>query len=758
MTAPAVGPGRAVEVLHDRGPATPAGPGQWAAGSGYLIGGRLVLTAAHIVGYRQDLGHQEQLLVRTIAGRELAARVVLVCDEPSQVDLALLEISDPRFGEDLRPAGFARVNRDSPAPVPNCWAVGFPRFGEAGPVLPEGSRRETWHVGGEILPGRKLRAGLLSLQVTSTPQPLPVSVSGSAWEGMSGAVVFNTDPHHGELAVGVAAMHHRPEGESALTVVPITALAGLAGAADWWHLLGVTDPDTLPVLPSPRAASERRSRLAGERAMNERLRFRLPRVVAHFTGRDDLLAQLDAALGQRRAGVITQAISGLGGVGKTQLAAAYVAAHQDEFDIAAWVQVRADDDGTTDLADLAVALGLPVAGRTLPERAGDVLVFLSNTDCRWLLVFDNAPGPRALAALPSSGHGKVIVTSRYRGGYDAFGEELAVDVFAVDIARRYLLARSGRTHQETGDAAAVAAALGYLPLALAHAGAYCAAETGITFGEYLELLEGLPSQELFDANLEVFYQHTVAATWNTSITAAGRRAPKARRALEMAAYLAPEAIPRSFFSVLAEDSAPGRKQVADALVALHRYSLATVAGDQISVHRLVQKVIRDQLSALEQESAATHALTAIQRAMPEDSRLPATWPQWQVLVPHVVSLASIETVADLNAAQLVGTLNPVCRFLAMAGSTLLALELATRGVSVSTRILGPEHPDTLVARHNLAGSYGLAGRTGPAITILEQVNLALSYWSAGRIGKPSPSKSGSPPTPNRSSAPTTPKS
>ena len=141
MTGAAIGTGRAVEVLHDRGPARPAGADQWTSGSGYLVGGRLVLTVAHNVDYRRDFGNDEQLLVRTIAGNVLAARVVLVCDEPSQVDLALLEITDPRFDEHLRPAGFVRVNRDSPVPVTGCWAVGFPRFGEAGPVLPEGSRQ-----------------------------------------------------------------------------------------------------------------------------------------------------------------------------------------------------------------------------------------------------------------------------------------------------------------------------------------------------------------------------------------------------------------------------------------------------------------------------------------------------------------------------------------------------------------------------------------------------------------------------------------
>jgi tetratricopeptide (TPR) repeat protein len=210
-----------------------------------------------------------------------------------------------------------------------------------------------------------------------------------------------------------------------------------------------------------------------------------------------------------------------------------------------------------------------------------------------------------------------------------------------------------------------------------------------------------------------------------------------------------------FFAVLGENSAAGRKRVADALTALHRYSLATVDGNRISVHRLLQKVIRDRLDGPDQVSAVTHALTAIQRALPGDPALPGTWPQWQELVPHVAALASIEAVARLSAAQLVATLNWTCDFLSRAGSSLPALELATQAVSVSTGHLGPEHPATLIARGNLAESYRSAGRTGEAIAIEEQLvpdaerllgpdhpatltargNLAASYWSAGRTGE-----------------------
>ena len=291
-----------MEVLHDRGSARPAGVDRWTGGSGYLIGGRLVLTAAHAVDYRQVLGGDERLLVRMIDGSELAARVVLVCDEPSGVDLALLEINEPSVGDRLPTVTFARVNRDSAVPVAGCWAVGFPRFGEAGPVLPEGSRRETRHVGGNIWPGGKLRAGLLTLEVTSNPRPLPASVAGSEWEGMSGAVVFANDARYGEQAIGVVSTHHRAEGESALTVVPIASVAGLPTSLQWWQQLGVTDPDALPVQPPLSAAAQQRSRLSGELALKEhwdprgRGVERAARPGWFFTGRRLVLSDLVAWL------------------------------------------------------------------------------------------------------------------------------------------------------------------------------------------------------------------------------------------------------------------------------------------------------------------------------------------------------------------------------------------------------------------------------------------------------------------------------
>jgi len=180
-------------------------------------------------------------------------------------------------------------------------------------------------------------------------------------------------------------------------------------------------------------------------ATRHQVRFRLPDV-GSFTGRASLLAQLDAALGQGRAAVITQAISGLGGLGKTRLAALYAQARHDEFEIAAWV--RAGPYRIADLAEFAVAVGLPEGGRTQPELADDAVKFLSNTHRRWLLVLENAPGPEKLGWLPSSDNGRVLLTSQFQGETDAFGAETPIRV--LDPA-----AESDKFHADVGGSRGV---------------------------------------------------------------------------------------------------------------------------------------------------------------------------------------------------------------------------------------------------------------------------------------------------------------
>src|SRR5581483_10537682 len=103
--------------------------------------------------------------------------------------------------------------------------------------------------------------------------------------------------------------------------------------------------------------------------------------------------------------------------------------------------------------------------------------------------------------------------------------------------------------------------------------------------------------------------------------------------------------------------------ITDALAALHRYSLITLTDAHVSVHRLLQKVVRDQLADLAQSDAAHHALAAVSQVLPEAADRPAAWPRWQELLPHVLNLADTNAVAVLDAALLTGIVSRTCHFL-----------------------------------------------------------------------------------------------
>lgn len=118
------------------------------------------------------------------------------------------------------------------------------------------------------------------------------------------------------------------------------------------------------------------------------VRFKLPPVAAAFRGRDTELELIDKALMSEERAVVTQAIAGLGGVGKSQLAARYVELHAEEYEIVAWVS--AQDGGVADLARLADRVGVVASAGVSPaDRAESVIAWLGECEHSWLLVLDN---------------------------------------------------------------------------------------------------------------------------------------------------------------------------------------------------------------------------------------------------------------------------------------------------------------------------------------------------------------------------------
>jgi TIR domain/NB-ARC domain len=174
--------------------------------------------------------------------------------------------------------------------------------------------------------------------------------------------------------------------------------------------------------------------------------WNVPAVQGRWIGREALLDHLAQRLSATAVPALTrvQVLHGLGGVGKTRVAVEFARRHRDDYDVVWWV--RSEDPVTilSDYAALADALALPEHGEREQEaRVAAVRMWLE-THRRWLLVFDNAPGPAALANLvPDHGSGQVLITSRHHGGWRGIADPYLVDVWPRNESVSFLEQRTG---------------------------------------------------------------------------------------------------------------------------------------------------------------------------------------------------------------------------------------------------------------------------------------------------------------------------
>jgi hypothetical protein len=186
---------------------------------------------------------------------------------------------------------------------------------------------------------------------------------------------------------------------SALTATTVTTADGLEAA-----LL-----HALTQLPQARIAGVPAGRV-----------WNIPPRLPEFTGRTDVLVRLDAALaGDDRT--VVQAVTGMGGIGKTSAAIEYAHRHADRFDIAWWIPAEDPALIPDRLAELAHGLALTDATDPTPVALARAASTLQRSS-RWLMVFDNAENPQALDPLIPAGSGHVLITARnpyWRGPGDA---------------------------------------------------------------------------------------------------------------------------------------------------------------------------------------------------------------------------------------------------------------------------------------------------------------------------------------------------
>ncbi|NUQ86873.1 MAG: tetratricopeptide repeat protein, partial [Glycomyces artemisiae] len=201
---------------------------------------------------------------------------------------------------------------------------------------------------------------------------------------------------------------------------------------------------------------------------------------------DELLTTADAPC---------QVLSGMGGVGKTQLAAAYATRlwERGEVDLLVWVNASGREGVIAAFAQAGVELCGAEPGRD-ELAANAFLNLLARPKApRWLVVLDDLADPGALQGLwpPAHPQGRTIITTRRRdAALDAEGRtRIDIGLFSPEESLAYLRARLGPHSKRTTDAGALAERLGGLPLALAQAAAFILDQPGLTCESYLELLD-----------------------------------------------------------------------------------------------------------------------------------------------------------------------------------------------------------------------------------------------------------------------------
>ena len=361
-----------------------------------------------------------------------------------------------------------------------------------------------------------------------------------------------------------------------------------------------------------------------------------PRLSMRFTGRADLLRDLNATLGQFGRAVLV----GLGGVGKTQVALAYINERRSEYEIVWWVRAEEGAILADDFIEIGRVYGVAFAtDDSQPQKITIVREWLSQRE-RWLIVFDNVEDTQTLAPfLPSGPGGHILLSSRRRMWWDF--PTLIVAPWKREESIEFL--RHAVEDSRTADA--LADQFGDLPLALEQASTYVQ-ETSTSPADYLDLIrKRMP--EMLGAGTASNYSRTVATAWSVSFDRVRREVPEAQDVLRLYAFFAAEGIPHTLLTSADPKilSRALRTMVDDrlaynrAISALVRYSLIQASRESVTVHRLVQAVTRQDLTPNDAKRYATMAARVARAAFPSDVGYTMHWQRCSQLLPHAMAAA-----------------------------------------------------------------------------------------------------------------------
>ncbi|MDR4460475.1 MAG: TIR domain-containing protein [Nitrospirales bacterium] len=378
-----------------------------------------------------------------------------------------------------------------------------------------------------------------------------------------------------------------------------------------------------------------------------------------FTGREEILGEIHEALvSTKRA-----ALSGLGGIGKTQTAVEYAYRHKDDYSHILWVKAEYKESLTSDFTQLASVLNLPEKqAQDQQEIVKAVQRWLQQHD-QWLLILDNADDLYLIQPfIQNLQTGHILLTTRAQAtGTISKVEvrELPEQEGVVFLLRRAKLVHKGTPYETTSQelriqAMAIIKELDGLPLALDQAGAYIEA-THCGLAAYFELyqshgIELLKERGLFAPG----HPDPVATTWVLSFQKIEQANPAAAELLRFCAFLHPDSIPEELITERASELGPVLGPVAgnalsfnNAIGDILNFSLIhrDMNTHTLEIHRLVQAIILESLNDETRKQWIERFVRTMNRLLPDVKF--ETWPHYDRLLSQAQQCASFISQENL---------------------------------------------------------------------------------------------------------------
>jgi tetratricopeptide (TPR) repeat protein/transcriptional regulator with XRE-family HTH domain len=465
-----------------------------------------------------------------------------------------------------------------------------------------------------------------------------------------------------------------------------------------------------------------------------------------FLGREDELVRLRRQFlaAQTMNFSQPQAISGLGGIGKTQVVLEYAYRHARDYQAVFWVRADSRDTLVAGFFEIACTVKLPERDeQDQTIMVGAVKGWLGE-NTGWLLILDNADDLTFLPEfLPTPLQGHLLLTTRAQAlGWLANRSEvhaLDQDAAALLVLRRagllaidVALAQAEQVDQQA--AAELSRQLGGLPLALDQAGAYLE-ETGCSLRHYLDLYKSHRTELLrHRGRLALDHPDSVATIWSLSFAAIERQSALAADVLRVCALLHPDAIPEELFLQGAAYLGPTLAAVEgdslafnSALAVIQSYSLLRRSSREqtLEMHRVVQAVFADAMTPQERDQWNDRVIAALNALFPEVRH--QGWEHWFQcgrFLPHVLTIIATPALPQ-QPAELASLLTKAADYLLQRAQYQQAEPLYKRALSLYEEMQGSGHIQIAFPLNGLAELYREQGDYRQAEPLYQR---ALGLW------------------------------